>query len=82
MFSGPGLFKGSAINIGDMGSTIRTVIFLLMRLGYMDAECKAYIIRYPGLSDGIKLLAQYMQNHEHEELIKFLMFIGIGAPMA
>ncbi|KAI3634837.1 hypothetical protein MIR68_007218 [Amoeboaphelidium protococcarum] len=82
MFSGPGLFKGSAINIGDMGSTIRTVIFLLMRLGYMDTECKAYVIRYPGLSDGIKLLAQYMQNHEHEELIKFLMFIGIGAPMA
>ena len=82
VFSGPGVFKGSAIKVNDLGVIIRTALFLLHRLGIHDEDSKQYIMRNGTAVGHLKRLGAYMDHGEREEIIQFLVFMGVGSPVA
>ncbi len=45
VFSGPGVLAGSALQVRDLEPVVRSVVFMVHRLGLHDVELKAYIMK-------------------------------------
>lgn len=82
VFSGPGIFKNTAIQVSDISSMIRSVIFLLHKLALHDFASKSYIIRQEGVLELLKSMGCIIQGQGREDLVALLVFLGMGAQMS
>lgn len=82
VYSGPGQFIGSGMQIRDMGPLIRSVIFTLEKIGYNDEETKRFLMIHSDTSKFIKALGPYMEEFDRDEMVQYLIFMGIGSPMS
>lgn len=81
VFSGPGVFHGSALRMEDLSPLIRSVLFLLTRLAIYDTEAKSVLMRHTQLYSLLGGLMQKLPDkRDQQDFQHFLRFMGAGAP--
>ena len=81
VFSGPGLFQGSAIQLTDLTPIIRSALHLLTIVSHNDVHTKRQLMRSTRLFICIRnLLPVFNEDVDQRDFKGMLQLMGIGSP--